>query len=82
MELINALTPLDAVSQRTAEQIVLMLAPFATQRAVQWWTQLGHTDDVHYHPLPQRDADAIMASSIDLPVQIGGKMRGTVSLQP
>ena len=43
------------------------------------WKNLGHQDDIDFVAWPLADESKISHKSIDFPIQINGKMRGTLS---
>lgn len=44
------------------------------------WEQLGNEGNIHLSQWPVSDPAKIAEDSIDLPVQINGKMRGTITV--
>jgi len=63
-----------------AENFTLMLAPFAPHLAEEIWSRLGHDASLTRHPWPQYDAAKLLESTMELPVQVNGKLRGTISV--
>lgn len=59
-----------------------LLAPLAPSLADRLWEALRQSGDVHYAPRPIADPAKIIIEQINLPVQINGKMRGTLSVAP
>lgn len=59
-----------------------LLAPLAPSLADRLWEALGQTNDVQYAPRPLVDSTKIIIEQINLPVQINGKMRGTLPVAP
>jgi len=87
MELVNALykaedeTPQGrAVMQEALEAIVLMLAPIVPHVCHVLWRALGHAGAVVDAPWPKADAHALARDTVDLVVQVNGKLRGHVSV--
>ena len=91
MELLNAITayaPLerealpaacdDAVLSELAETLVLLLAPFAPHLGEEVWRQLGNENTVYRAPWPACDAAAAAAESVNVMVQVNGKIRDKV----
>ncbi|HEX4054567.1 MAG TPA: leucine--tRNA ligase [Tepidisphaeraceae bacterium] len=68
------------VSRELAETFVLLLAPFAPHLAEEIWSRLGHSTSLARHPWPKYDEAKLTESTLELPVQINGKLRGTVSV--
>ncbi len=59
-----------------------LLAPLAPSLADRLWAALRQSGDVHYAPRPIADPAKIIIEQINLPVQINGKMRGTLPVAP
>jgi leucyl-tRNA synthetase len=60
------------------EKFVLILSPFAPHIAEELWQLLGHEKTLAYEPWPKFDEALTKDSIIEIPVQINGKLRGTV----
>ncbi|MGD2075559.1 MAG: leucine--tRNA ligase [Gammaproteobacteria bacterium] len=85
MELLNALgrfeDPSDngrALRQEALESIVLMLAPIVPHISQALWEALGHSEAVVDRSWPEADDVALVRQSIELVVQVNGKMRGRI----
>jgi len=78
MEFTNFYTGCDVRPRAAMEQLVLILAPFAPHAAEELWEILGHEKTLAYEPWPTFDEAAIRESSVEIPVQILGKVRGRV----
>jgi leucyl-tRNA synthetase len=78
MEFVNFFTKENPRPQRAMERFVLLLSPFAPHVAEELWQLLGHAETLAYEPWPEHDAAAIQESTIEIPVQIQGKLRGRV----
>ncbi len=70
------------VEREALEAAVLLLSPITPHISHQLWQELGHTDAVINATWPKADADAMHRSSIEVAVQVNGKLRGTVTLAP
>ena len=82
-ELNNAVTqayPDGGAPRALAEPIVLMLAPLAPHIAEELWSRLGHPESLAWHPFPAADERLLVADTIEIPVQINGKVRSVVSV--
>jgi len=64
-----------AVVAEGLEKLVLMLAPFAPHLAEELWRTLGRTDSVHLQPWPSYDPEAVQADTIEVVVQVNGRVR-------
>lgn len=54
---------------------IKLLSPFAPHIAQELWEKLGHADQVHAHAWPTFDAAKVTAESVEVVVQINGKVR-------
>ena len=70
---------LDAAQrQRSFETFVLLLAPLAPHLAEELWSALGRPYSVHRQPWPQWDASALVVRTVELPVQVNGRVRDRI----
>jgi leucyl-tRNA synthetase len=90
MELMNALDALKAESLETPQAravyretlagMVRMLAPFTPHVAEELWVELGHPAGLMKAGWPAVDEAALKAESIEVVLQINGKVRGKIEL--
>jgi leucyl-tRNA synthetase len=87
MEMVNAITRYDVqddadrlLVQEALENIVLMLAPITPHICHRLWHVLGHESAVIDAAWPQADADARVADSVTLVVQVNGKLRARIEV--
>ena len=78
MEFVNAALKCDAVERAWAEDFVLVLAPFAPHMAEELWERLGHGETLAYAPWPEYDAALLVEDTVEIPVQVNGKLRGRI----
>jgi leucyl-tRNA synthetase len=76
----NELTNLPRVPRRLAEDFTLLLAPFAPHIAEEIWQTLGHEESLARHPWPAYDPAKLLESTIELPVQVNGKIRDKITV--
>ncbi len=62
------------------ERFVLLLSPMAPHIAEELWAALGHSNSLAYEPWPAYDESLIKEETIEVPIQVNGKLRGKVSL--
>ncbi len=62
------------------EQFVLLLSPFAPHLAEELWEVLGHKKTLAYQPWPKFDESLIKEDTIEVPVQINGKLRSRIQV--
>jgi leucyl-tRNA synthetase len=89
MELLNSLTRTPstaaqdrAVKQEGYESIALLLAPMTPHICEKLWRELGHESSAMSMPWPSVDESALVRESIELVVQVNGKLRGRISVSP
>jgi leucyl-tRNA synthetase len=80
MEFTNFFTTASQRPRAVMEQFVLLLSPFAPHIAEELWQALGHTNSLAYQPWPNFDAALAKEDTIEIPVQINGKVRSKVTV--
>ena len=53
-----------------------MVAPLAPHIAEELWARLGHADTLTYEPFPIADPAWLVDDTVEVPVQVNGKVRG------
>ena len=86
MELMNAVdaaaigadhpAPDRAVCKAALEGLVRLIAPFAPHIAEELWVELGHTPGIFSAGWPAVDPTALVQDTIEVAIQINGKVRG------
>jgi len=69
-----------ALLREAFESLILILSPIAPFLSEELWRRLGHDDAVLREPWPSYREDALQADTIEIPVQINGKLRGRISV--
>ncbi|MDQ1363014.1 MAG: leucyl-tRNA synthetase, partial [Pseudomonadota bacterium] len=69
-----------AVMQEALQSIVLMLSPIVPHISHELWRCLGGTGAAVEQPWPQFDASALVRDSIELMIQVNGKLRGKIEV--
>ena len=80
IELNNAVTKLDATPRAVAEAMIRMLAPLVPHITEELWRKLGHDDTVAYIEFPSADPALLVDDTIEVPVQVNGKVRGRITI--
>ncbi len=83
MELINEVSRFegdDAVKHEALEAAVLLLAPIIPHAAHALWQALGHDETVLTADWPSVDESALVKDSIELVVQVNGKVRAKLTV--
>ena len=80
-ELNNELTKRDGRTPRdVADSLVRMLSPLVPHVAEELWARLGKTGSVTRARFPEADASLLIDDTVEVPVQVNGKVRGKVVL--
>jgi leucyl-tRNA synthetase len=87
MELSNALSKFDdtsplglAVAREAIEACVLLLAPITPHACHALWRELGHAEPAIDAAWPQLDESALERDTIELVVQVNGKLRARIEV--
>jgi leucyl-tRNA synthetase len=80
MEFSNAIGPAEPRPKSVLEPFVLLLSPFAPHLAEELWEVLGHDSTLAYEPWPAFDESKIAEDTVEIPVQVNGKLRGKVQV--
>ena len=83
IELNNALTKhVDAAGSTprvVAEPLVQMLSPLCPHLASELWQRLGRSDEITYSPFPIADPNLLVSDTVEIPVQVNGKVRSRLT---
>ena len=84
IELNNALTQHvnehSSTPREVAEPLVQMLSPLCPHVAEELWQRLGRTDSLTYISFPVADPALLVADTIEIPVQVNGKVRSKLTV--
>jgi leucyl-tRNA synthetase len=78
MEFTNFFTKEERRPRAVMEPFVLLLSPFAPHLAEDLWQLLGHKKSLAYEPWPKADAAWLKEDTVEVPVQVNGKLRSRV----
>jgi len=84
MELVNELAPYAAgepdtpLLRETIDGLILLLSPFTPFVCEELWRRTGHDDAVLEQPWPNYDEAALADETIEIPVQVNGKLRARI----
>jgi leucyl-tRNA synthetase len=83
MEYMNVVRRGDRVPHRDeVEPLVQLVAPFAPHVAEELWERFGHQRSIFDSGWPSFDAALAREATIQLAVQVNGKLRGTIGVPP
>src|SRR5690606_3901544 len=60
----------------------LVLSPFAPHLAEELWQKLGGDGTLAYEPWPAAEAEYLKADTVEVAVQVNGKVRATIYVAP
>lgn len=82
MECLNAMEKEKSISKKTFETFLLLLAPYAPHVAEELWEYLGNTSLISRSSWPEFDASLVVEKTVSIAVQVNGKVRGELSVDP
>jgi leucyl-tRNA synthetase len=82
MEFTNHFTTASERPREAMEKLVLLLSPFAPHIAEELWQTLGHSQSLAHEAWPEFDASLSKEDSIEVPVQVNGKLRSKITVPP
>jgi leucyl-tRNA synthetase len=80
MEFTNHFTTASERPREVLENLALLLSPFAPHMAEELWEALGHKQSLAYAPWPIFDAALAKEDTIEVPVQVNGKVRSKITV--
>jgi leucyl-tRNA synthetase len=78
MEFVNAALKWENCPRSVLEPFVLLLSPFAPHLSEELWQALGHGTTLAYEPWPEFQEDHLVTRTVNIPVQVNGKVRATI----
>lgn len=78
MIFVNEVMRSDTRPRRLLEPFVILLSPFAPHLAEELWQKLGHTETITYEPWPSYDPSILEETTIEVVLQVNGKIRGKI----
>ncbi len=78
MEFTNFMSGQETRCKVVLEQFILLLNPFAPHIAEELWNALGHCGTLAYEPWPSYDPVLLIEDTVEVPVQINGKVRAKI----
>ena len=78
MEFVNFFTKQSQRPKQMMEPFVLLLSPFAPHIAEELWSLMGNSNSLAYENWPKYQEELTVDARVEIPVQIGGKVRAKV----
>ena len=69
-----------AIRREVFDSMVLMLAPIIPHICHRLWRDLGHEESLIDQPWPEVDDAALVQDSIEMVIQVNGKLRGRMQV--
>ena len=80
MVMFNEISKLETISQDTFDTFLKLLHPFAPHITEEIWQTSGHSGFLVKQPWPKADADLISQETVEVAVQINGKVRDRIKI--
>lgn len=80
MIFINSAYKENVVPKKYAEGFLQLLNPVAPHITEELWNKLGHSDTITYSKWPTYDEEKTKNDTINLPIQINGKLKATIQI--
>ena len=80
MIFINAVSKEEFLPREYAEGFVKLLNPICPCITEEMWQELGHNETIAYENWPTFDESKIVVNTIEIPVQVNGKLRGKIAV--
>ena len=80
MSLLNEYEAKGGATRTELEILLQLLNPFAPHLTEEAWQQMGHEDELAYHPWPSYDEAKCVESTVEIAVQVNGKLRGRITV--
>ena len=68
--------------REVAVPLVQMLSPLCPHMAEELWSMLGQTTELTFAPFPVADPAMLVSDTIEIPIQVNGKVRSKLSVLP
>ncbi len=68
------------ISRAELHTLLKLLAPIAPFVTEELWSRLGEADSIHVQPWPEVDEAALRATTLNLVVQVDGRVRGHLNI--
>lgn len=82
MEFTNHFSKSEKRPKSAIKTFLILLAPYAPHLAEELWSRLGQSDSIARAKWPKHDEAALVQSSVEVPVQINGKIKAKIQVAP
>ncbi len=80
MIFINAVVKENNFSREYAEGFIKLLNPICPFMTEELWQALGHNNTIAYESWPTYDESKMVEDTIEIPIQVNGKLRGKITV--
>ena len=80
MTFVNEASRWERRPRAAVEPLLPLLAPFAPHLAEELWQKLGHAASLAHEPWPVWDPARLASDTLEIPVQVNGKLRGKLTV--
>ena len=80
MILVNEIYKVNKLTKDEYKKLILLVSPFAPHLANELYECMGFGKDIENESWPVADEKAMVLSEMEIPVQVNGKMRGTIKV--
>ena len=80
MIFVNTVNKEEVFPKEYAEGFLKLLNPVAPHITEELWNKLGHLNTISYEPWPTYDEEKCKSQEYNLPIQINGKLRSTITI--
>ena len=78
MIFVNALSKETLFPKQYAEGFIKLFYPICPCVGEEIWAELGHNNTITYEPWPRYDETKLEQATIEIPIQVNGKLRGKI----
>ena len=80
MTFVNVVSDETQLSISDLNKFLLILAPFAPFITEELWSRIGNKESIHHEPWPNYDETKLVVDSVQIVIQVNGKLRGTIHI--
>ena len=80
MEFLNSASKEESIGKDAAIAFTKLLSPYAPHLSEEVWSIYGNDKTISYETWPSFNEELCKESSVTLPVQVNGKLRGTIEV--
>ena len=82
MTLVNEFYAADGCTKDELKTLILLLYPVSPHICEEMWERMGFSSGMTFEPWPQYNEEAMKRSEVEIAIQINGKVRGRIMIDP